>query len=123
MTPVIQVRRRQKPNQIVGFDGAGKIYALGALVKGWKEGDEVWFAGDFTRNGCFAEYVAIDYRIIARKPSTLSYVLSASIPLCALTAYEGLTDVLGWETGKGKSLLVRSPKHLNNTGSLPSLSL
>lgn len=36
-------------------------------------GDEVFFAGNVTRPGCNAEYVLVDERITAKKPTKLSH--------------------------------------------------
>src|SRR5690242_20704044 len=69
-------------NAVLGFDGTGIIEKLGSkTVLGFKEGDEVWFAGNYKRAGCFAQFVAIDERIIAKKPIKLDSKQSAAFPL------------------------------------------
>ena len=42
--------------------------------------------------GCNAEYIAVDERIIAHKPKSLSFEEAAAIPLTALTAWEGMAE-------------------------------
>ena len=40
--------------------------------------------------GTLADYVAADYKLIAKKPNTLTMKEAAAIPLVGITAYEGL---------------------------------
>lgn len=80
------------PPQIVGWDGTGVVTEVGAHVTRFKIGDEVYFAGDSTRQGCHAEYVAIDERIVAHKPRKLSFAEAAAIPLTALTVWEAFFE-------------------------------
>src|SRR5690242_2666679 len=75
---------------VVGWDFAGVVRKLGARASGFAVGDEVWGAGDITRTGAYAELVAVDSRIIAKKPATLSFVEAAALPLTSLTAWEAL---------------------------------
>eukprot|EP01127_Copromyxa_protea_P000492 TRINITY_DN10408_c0_g1_i1.p1 TRINITY_DN10408_c0_g1~~TRINITY_DN10408_c0_g1_i1.p1 ORF type:complete len:352 (-),score=81.61 TRINITY_DN10408_c0_g1_i1:50-1069(-) len=95
---------------IQGWDGAGVVEAVGSKVQKFKVGDEVFFAGDISRQGCHAEYVAIDERIVGKKPSSLSFEDAAAFPLTSLTVWEGLTDGFGLDpknpvTAEGKSVL------------------
>jgi NADPH2:quinone reductase len=75
---------------IVGWDFAGVVRKVGAGASGFAVGDEVWGSGDITRAGAYAELVAVDSRVISKKPSTLPFVEAAALPLTALTAWEGL---------------------------------
>jgi len=79
---------------IFGFDGAGIVEAVGSDSKLFKVGDEVYFAGDISRNGTNAEYVAVDERIVGRKPKNFSWEQAAAVPLCGLTAWEGIEEQL-----------------------------
>src|ERR1700742_3882005 len=58
---------------ILGFDAAGVIEAVGPQVDSLSVGDEVWYAGDIGRPGGNAEFQAVDERIVAHKPVTLSF--------------------------------------------------
>jgi len=80
---------------ILGYDGAGIVEHIGTECTLFKVGDEVYFAGAIHRQGCFAEYVAIDERIVARKPKSLDFKTASAIPLCALTAWEVLVEGVG----------------------------
>ena len=50
--------------------------------------------------GAYAEHVAIKAAIAAPKPASLDHVHSASVPLAALTAYQGLFEQGGLKTGQ-----------------------
>jgi NADPH2:quinone reductase len=98
-----------EPPRILGWDAAGTVEAVGADVRGFAPGDEVFYAGDLTRPGCNAEFQAVDFRLVAHKPKTWSFIEAAAVPLCALTAWELLFERMGVDpTGKdaGKTLLV-----------------
>jgi NADPH:quinone reductase len=43
-----------------------------------------------TRDGAWAERVAVDHRILARTPESLTFVDAASLPIGALTAWEAM---------------------------------
>jgi len=79
--------------KIVGFDGSGVIEQLGSSVSTkFKKGDEIYFAGNAGRPGSYAQYLAIDERIIAKKPKTFSFEHAAAEPLTILTAWEALFE-------------------------------
>ncbi|CAM4374327.1 zinc-binding alcohol dehydrogenase family protein [Zobellia nedashkovskayae] len=80
--------------KIIGWDAAGIVKEVGNDVTLFKVGDEVWYAGDFTRQGSYAEYQIVDERIVGRKPTSISFAEAAALPLTTLTAYEMLFDRL-----------------------------
>ncbi len=80
--------------KVIGWDATGIVKEVGAEVSLFKVGDEVWYAGDFTRQGSYAQYQIVDERIVGKKPSSLSYAEAAALPLTSLTAYEMLFDRL-----------------------------
>lgn len=93
------------PPLIVGWDAAGLVEEVGPKAGRFKPGDEVYFAGDNTRPGSYAEFVAVDGRIVGRKPATLNFEAAAAVPLTALTAWEALFENMkipheGAEPGK-----------------------
>jgi NADPH:quinone reductase len=77
---------------ILGFDAAGVVEAVGPQVSSLAAGDEVWYAGDIGRQGSNAEFQAVDERIVARKPASLSFAEAAALPLTTITAWETLFD-------------------------------
>lgn len=93
--------------KIVGWDAAGVVEAVGPKAHRFKLGDEVFFAGDITRPGCYAEYVAVDERIVGHMPRTLSFAEAAAVPLTALTAWEGMFEQLAIDPlGPPRPLLI-----------------
>jgi zinc-binding alcohol dehydrogenase family protein len=81
---------------LTGWDGAGIVEAVGPSADGrFREGDEVFFAGDLARPGCNSEYALVDSRITGRKPVSLSFAEAAAIPLTALTVWEGMIEDCG----------------------------
>lgn len=71
------------------------LRAVEALEEGpriLKPGDEVYGLGDVWRDGGAAEYMAIRAADLAPKPASLNFVEAASVPLGALTAWQGLRD-------------------------------
>ncbi|CAK4244587.1 unnamed protein product, partial [Aphanomyces euteiches] len=80
----------QNPRQILGYDAAGVVVAVGSDVSLFKVGDEVYYAGSWVRQGTNAEYHAVDERIVGHKPTSLSFTDAAALPLTTLTAYEAL---------------------------------
>jgi len=113
--PTEEKDEAKKVPKIVGWDAAGTVKAVGAQVANFKVGDEVYFAGVVTRQGAYAEYVSVDERIVGHKPRTLSWDEAATVPLCAITAWEALTEQMNIpiptnaneeKTNASKSLLV-----------------
>lgn len=77
---------------ILGMDFAGTVEAVGDGVEGFSVGDEVYgcAGGCADLPGTLAEYIAADSKLVAHKPKNLSMREAASLPLVAITAYEGL---------------------------------
>ena len=94
--------------KIIGWDAVGLVEAVGERVNLFKVGDEVYYAGDITKQGSNAEYQIIDERIVGRKPKTLTNTEAAVIPLTGLTAWEILFDRIriNPEKDKGKTVLI-----------------
>lgn len=81
--------------KIIGWDGVGVVKAVGENVSLFSVGDEVWYAGDISRSGSYAQYQLVDERIVGHKPKTLSDAQAAALPLTGITAWEMLFDRLG----------------------------
>lgn len=92
---------------VLGIDGAGVVERLGPGVTGWQPGDEVYgmLGGIGGLQGTLAEYIAVDARLLARKPARLSLREAAALPLAAITAWEGLVDRAA--VAPGQSVLVQ----------------
>jgi NADPH2:quinone reductase len=94
--------------KIIGWDAVGIVEAVGENVNLFKVGDEVYYAGDITKQGSNAEYQIIDERIVGRKPKSLTNTEAAVMPLTGLTAWEILFDRIriNPEKDKGKTVLI-----------------
>jgi NADPH:quinone reductase-like Zn-dependent oxidoreductase len=79
--------RRPKRHNL-GVDVAGVVSAVGANVKKFEAGDEV-FGG---RSGALAEYVLGQEKHFALKPSRLTFEQAAAITMAGTTALIGLRD-------------------------------
>jgi NADPH:quinone reductase-like Zn-dependent oxidoreductase len=79
---------------IWGCDLSGVVAEVGPSVTLFKPGDEVYGFKDGyvakTYRGTYAEYVVAPEKTLAKKPSNLSHVEAASVPLAALTAWQAL---------------------------------
>jgi NADPH:quinone reductase-like Zn-dependent oxidoreductase len=76
-------------HKILGADIAGKVEAVGANVKQFRPGDEVFGEGSY---GGFAEYACVDENRFVPKPANLTFEEAAALPMAALTALQGLRD-------------------------------
>ena len=95
-----------KHTRILGWDAVGEIVEVGSGVQHFKVGDQVWYAGDLTRDGSNAEYQAVDERIVSLKPQSLSDAEAAALPLTAITAWEMLFDRFNVDLDKFDNILV-----------------
>ncbi len=73
-----------------GRDLAGTVVTVGGAVTGFGPGDEVYAE---TTTGSFAEYACVPERLLAPKPTNLTFEQAAAVPLAAVTALQGLRDV------------------------------
>ncbi|ORC16034.1 NADPH:quinone reductase [Rothia nasimurium] len=96
----------QDTPKILGWDAAGRVEAVGEDVQGFSVGDDVFYAGDLTRQGSNAEYQTVDYRIVAKKPSSMNYADAAALPLTSITAWETLFDHMNLGADSTGNLLV-----------------
>lgn len=92
--------------RILGWDAVGEVVEVGSGVQHFKVGDQVWYAGDLTRDGSNAEYQAVDERIVSLKPQSLSDAEAAALPLTAITAWEMLFDRFNVDLEKSDNILV-----------------
>lgn len=77
---------------VPGHEFSGVITAIGEDVEDFKVGDEVYGMNDWFADGATAEFCVTLPRNIARKPATLGHEAAASVPISALTAWQGLFD-------------------------------
>lgn len=88
---------------ILGCDGAGVVEAVGASVQRFRVGDEVYFcAGGLGKSGTgnYAQFTVVEERMVAHKPTSLSFAEAAAAPLVLITAWESLYDRGRLEAGQ-----------------------
>ncbi len=85
---------------VLGWDAAGTVVAIGTDVQLFKPGQDVFYAGTFTRSGANADLHLVDERMVGFKPSSLSFAQAAALPLTSLTAWQLLFDRLAVPIGK-----------------------
>jgi NADPH:quinone reductase-like Zn-dependent oxidoreductase len=76
-------------SHVLGREVAGVVESVGPGVTELRSGDEVYGEVD---NGAHAEYVVAAARLLARKPSNLSFEEAAALPIAGVTALQGLRD-------------------------------
>ncbi|TBW29182.1 zinc-binding alcohol dehydrogenase family protein [Gramella sp. KN1008] len=94
--------------RIIGWDASGTVESVGENVSLFKKGDEVYYSGDISRPGCYAEFQAVDERIVGHKPVNLNWEEAAALPLTSLTAWESIFDRLRIRegSGSGRNILI-----------------
>jgi NADPH2:quinone reductase len=77
---------------IIGADFAGEVVQVGADVKDVKVGDRVWGSnqGLMGRQGCFAEFAAVDANLLYPTPKEVTDEAAAASALVGITAHLGL---------------------------------
>ena len=85
---------------VPGHEFSRIIEAIGKDVEEFKVGDEVYGMNDWFADGATAEFCITMPRNIARKPATLSHEAAASVPIGALTSWQGLLDRAKLEPGE-----------------------
>jgi NADPH:quinone reductase-like Zn-dependent oxidoreductase len=83
---------------VPGWDVSGVVEATGPNVTLLTRGDEVYGYPSVVRNGAYAEYAVVPEAELALKPRSVDHVLAASVPIAALTAWQGLFDAGGLRT-------------------------
>lgn len=78
--------------QILGWDAAGVVTAVGDSVKIFKPGDEVYYAGAVDCPGSYAQFQCVDERLVGCKPASIGFAEAAALPLTTITAWESLFD-------------------------------
>ena len=92
----------------VGWDVSGLICKVGSDVRNFRPGDPVfaYCRKEIVQEGTYAEFVTFAAKHVALKPKSLTFEQAASIPLCALTAWQAFFDV--GKLQKGETLLIHA---------------
>jgi NADPH:quinone reductase-like Zn-dependent oxidoreductase len=81
-----------RPNAIPGHEFSGTVASIGEGVSGLAPGDEVYGMNNWFWAGAMAEYCCTVPSSIAMKPTSLTHIEAATVPISALTAWQGLFD-------------------------------
>jgi NADPH:quinone reductase-like Zn-dependent oxidoreductase len=84
-------KERQFP--IPGHEFSGVIVSIGMGVTEAQIGDAIYGMNDWFQDGAMAEYCLTKPSSVALKPPSLTHAEAASVPIGALTAWQGLFDV------------------------------
>ena len=82
----------QSQDRVLGWDVAGIVVGKGVDVTGFQLGDAVFYAGSVLRPGACSALHAVDACLVGYKPTTLSFVQAAALPLSSLAAWEALFE-------------------------------
>lgn len=85
---------------IPGHEFSGVVAGVGDDTVGVAVGDEVFGLNDWFADGAMAEYCVTLPSSVGRKPARLSHVEAASVPIGALTAWQGLFDRATLQAGE-----------------------
>ena len=85
---------------IPGLDVAGTVDAVGPDTEGFESGDRVYYHGDLTRPGGYAEWAITTAHTTAKIPDGVELATAAAIPCAGLTAYQGLIRRLDVQAGQ-----------------------
>ena len=89
---------------IPSYEFSGVVAAIGQHIDGIAIGEAVYALCPFDRDGAAADYIVVPKEFLAPKPKTLDHIQSASIPLAALSAWQGLFE--HGQLTKGQRVLI-----------------
>jgi NADPH:quinone reductase-like Zn-dependent oxidoreductase len=85
---------------VPGHEFSGVIAALGKNTKGFEVGQDIYGMSDWFANGAIAEFCVTQPQNIAPKPLTLGHEAAATVPIGALTAWQGLFERAKMQPGE-----------------------
>lgn len=93
-----------RSNAIPGHEFSGTVAGRGTGATGFSIGDAVFGFNDWFAEGATAEFCITKPSNLAPKPSSLSHIEAASVPISLLTAWQGLH--LQAKLQKGERVLI-----------------
>ncbi len=85
---------------VLSHEFSGVVDAVGTKASGVKIGELVYGLNDWFINGAQAEYCVTVPSMLAPKPKSLDSIQAATVPISALTAWQGLFDRLYLRQGQ-----------------------
>jgi NADPH:quinone reductase-like Zn-dependent oxidoreductase len=90
----------KRAGAVPGHEFSGVIADVGADIGSLEIGQEVFGMNDWFADGAMAEYCITQFPSVAPKPPRLTHVEAASVPIGALTAWQGLFDRARLQAGE-----------------------
>jgi NADPH:quinone reductase-like Zn-dependent oxidoreductase len=84
----------------LGSDLSGQIVAVGQGISDSRVGDQVYGVTNPRFIGSYAEYALASAAMVSRKPTSLTYIEAASVPVVAVTAWQALFDQAQLKAGQ-----------------------
>ncbi len=91
---------KQRARAVPSHEFCGEIAGIGGGVEGLAIGQEIYGMNDWFAEGALADYCITKPEWIAPKPRRLSHAEAASVPIGALTAWQGLFEHAGLRAGE-----------------------
>ncbi len=91
---------KRPKNPIPGMEMSGIIEEVGADIRSFKVGDEVFGDTSDSNFGTFAEYICLPEKSLLHKPKEISFEQAASIPHASALAYQSLTRTVTLQEGQ-----------------------
>lgn len=89
---------------VLGHEFSGVVESIDPGINNVKQGDAVYGINDWFTNGAQAEYCIVPAANLARKPESLGHPHAATVPISALTAWQGLHERT--RLGRNERLLI-----------------
>ena len=89
-----------RTHAVPGHEFSGVVAGMGEGAGAAEIGLEVYGMNDWYSDGAMAEYCVAPWSSVAPKPRSLTHVQAASIPISALTAWQGLFDRAHLKSGE-----------------------
>ena len=81
-----------RTNAIPAHEFSGVVAEAGSDVRDFRVGQEIYGMNDWFADGALAEYCIAKPSDIAPKPAKLTHIEAATVPIAALSAWQGLID-------------------------------
>jgi NADPH:quinone reductase-like Zn-dependent oxidoreductase len=89
-----------RTNAIPSHEFSGVIAEVGSSVRDFRVGQEIYGVNDWFAEGALADYCISTPSEIAPKPTKITHAEAASVPISALTAWQGLIDRANLQSGQ-----------------------
>ena len=84
----------------LGSDLSGEIVSVGSGVSDLRGEDQVYGVTNPRFIGAYAEYAVASAAMVSMKPTSLTHIEAASVPVIAVTAWQGLFDQAQLKAGQ-----------------------